>query len=293
MALVVALLSLAGIARAQSTNGTPATVSTLRPRLGIITLMGHDFIQVKPPTGEPVKYLVTNNSQIGTPENPLSIAAFRIGNQVTLTAQPGDKEMEIFELFPGDERIYFMNPKRPQRAPGDTPVRAGNIMLIQKDRLVLRTTGSFDFEYALTPKTQFGDKATPRKASYFRAGNMVKILGRQDPEGNLAATQVIPFLRDVGSRHQAKSPLEIPETMNPIPECSGWIVVVTEVRVEIRTKSGQLFGYLLTPDTRFGTPMDSSSPGQFKPGNFVKINAVKTAEGSFEVKRIALADYRK
>ena len=296
----VVIMGLSALGLALASDGLAAeqgreTVadSPQRPRVGTITLVGHDFIQVKIQSGETVKCLITARTQIGMPEKPVSFHSFKVGNLVTITAEETDGGLEAVEVFAGDQLLYFLNPKRPRRAVGDAPVRAGSILIVTTDQLVLRTAGGKDYKYSVTARTQFGDKGSPMKTSQLVPGNMVKVIGVAGGDDSVVAAQVLPFIQDVGNRHQAKPRQEIPEKMSPTPECGGWIVVVTAGYVEIRTKSGQSFRYSVTAGTQFGTKEKPSSLEQLKPGNYVKISAVAGADGLIEARQVASADYRK
>lgn len=263
-----------------------------RPRVATITVIEHDLMQLKFPNGELARYKITANTQVGTPEQPMSFYSFKIGNMVTVTARQTDDGMEAFEVFPGDQLFYFIKRKRAPSA-NAAPVRAGNVILITADQLVLRTTGGKDFKYTLTPKTQFGDGRNRMKPSHFPPGSLAKVIAVRGDGDVAVATQVVPFIQDVGSRRQAPVRQDTPQKVKPTPECSGFIVAVGLDHIEIRAKSSECFKYLITAATQFGTPQAPLNLLQFRPGNFVKIKARVGDNGAFEAQHVTPADYRK
>ena len=294
----LAMATLAAVCMALASPARPAEQNPAtdddphRPRVGTITVIEHDLMQLKFPTGELARYKITANTQVGTPEQPVSFYSFKIGNMVTVTARQTDGGLEAFEVFPGDQLLYFVKRKRAPSAKA-APVRAGNILLITADQLVLRTTGGKDFKYTLTPKTRFGEGKNHMKPSHFPPGSLAKIVAVKGDGDIAVATHVVPFIQDVGSRHQAPVRQDTPQKVKPTPECKGFIVAVGLEHIEIRAKSGECFKYTITAATQLGSPEMPLNLLQFRPGNFVKIKARVGDNGSFEAKQITPADYRK
>lgn len=280
-------------AQAAEKETSAAADSGPRPRVVTITLIGHDFVQAKTQSGEVVKYAITANTQIGTAEYPQSLSMFRVGNIMTLTAEKSEDGWEALQVIAGDRLNYFLDPKRKRPAANAAPVRAGNILSITSDQLVLRVAGDKDFKYTLTPKTMFGDGKNPMKPSHFPPGSVAKIMAAKGNDGVLLATQVLPFIQDVGSRRQAKARQDLPDKVSPTPECKGAIVVIEPGYVEIRAKNGQCFKYAITASTQLGVDRAPLSLMQFKAGNFVKVSGRVGENGMLEAKQVVLVDYRK
>jgi hypothetical protein len=266
--------------------------SPQHPRVGTITVIEHDLMQVKFQTGETTKYKITAHTQIGTPEQPMSFLSFKIGNIVTVTAKSTDSGLEAVEVFPGNQLLYFVKRKRAPAA-NAAPVRAGNVLLITADQLVLRTTGGKDFKYTLTPKTRFGSGKNRMKPSHFPPGSLAKIIAVKGDGDTSIATEVQPFIQDVGSRRQAPVRQDTPQKVKPTPECRGFLVAVATGHVEIRAKSSECFKYTVTAATILGTQETPLNLLQFRPGNFVKIRARVGDSGTLEALQITHADYRK
>jgi hypothetical protein len=280
-------------ARAAQKKADTPEASGPPPRVVTITLIGHDFMRAKTQDGEEVQYAITANTQIGTVEEPQGFSSFRVGNVVTVTAAGTGKECEALQVIAGNQLTYFLNPKRKRPAANAAPVRAGNILSITPSQLVLRVAGGHDFRYALTAKTKFGESRNRMTAAHFPPGSVAKIVAVKGKDGTPVATEVQPFIQDVGSRRQAKVRQPIPETVKPTPECRGAIVVIEPGYVEIRAKTGQCFRYAITGTTLPGGKGASLDVTQFKAGNFVKVKARVGDNGVLEATEIGLADYRK
>jgi hypothetical protein len=293
LALIAACATLLSPAQAAQKKAAPEADSGPPPKVVTVTLIGHEFIQARTQTGEAIQYAITANTQFGTVEYPEGLSKFRAGNTATVVAEKTGDGWEALQVLAGDQLVYFRNPKYKRPSANAAPVRAGSLLSITPDQLVLRVAGDKDFRYVVTQKTKFGESKNRMTPAHFPPGSMAKVVAVKGKDGVPVATQVVPFIQDVGGRRQAKVRQPVPETVKPTPECRGTIVVIERGYVEIRAKSGQCFRYVITSTTLFGDKKAVTDVTQLKAGNFVKVRARVGDKGEFEATEIALADYRK